>query len=158
MKPFTITNLLVFGLALSLVATGCKHKNTPVTPLPHPAIVGNGNNIDNVRPFNPVEGIPTGGGELANFDPDQMAQDRTAFAAETVYFDYDSSAIKGSEQSKIAAVASALRSDMAAKLLVEGNCDERGTEEYNRSLGERRALAAREALATVDRKSTSLNS
>jgi peptidoglycan-associated lipoprotein len=33
------------------------------------------------------------------------------------------------------------------KLLIEGNCDERGTEEYNRALGERRALAAREALA-----------
>ncbi len=34
-----------------------------------------------------------------------------------------------------------------AKLLIEGHCDERGTEEYNRSLGERRALALREALA-----------
>jgi peptidoglycan-associated lipoprotein len=33
-------------------------------------------------------------------------------------------------------------------LLVEGHCDERGTEEYNRSLGERRALALREALAS----------
>ena len=31
-------------------------------------------------------------------------------------------------------------------LLVEGHCDERGTEEYNRSLGERRALALREYL------------
>ena len=35
------------------------------------------------------------------------------------------------------------------KLLIEGNCDERGTEEYNRALGERRALAAREALAKL---------
>ena len=34
-------------------------------------------------------------------------------------------------------------------MLVEGNCDERGTEEYNRSLGERRALAAREGLAKL---------
>jgi peptidoglycan-associated lipoprotein len=33
------------------------------------------------------------------------------------------------------------------KLLIEGHCDERGTEEYNRALGERRALALREALA-----------
>ena len=33
--------------------------------------------------------------------------------------------------------------------MVEGNCDERGTEEYNRCLGERRALVAREALATL---------
>ncbi len=46
-------------------------------------------------------------------------------------------------------MAAALRSDANAKLLIEGNCDERGTEEYNRSLGERRALAAREALAKL---------
>ena len=35
---------------------------------------------------------------------------------------------------------------LATAVLVEGNCDERGTEEYNRSLGERRALAGREYL------------
>ena len=44
-------------------------------------------------------------------------------------------------------VAQQLQSNPADKLFIEGNCDERGTEEYNRSLGERRALAAREALA-----------
>ena len=38
----------------------------------------------------------------------------------------------------------------STKLLVEGNCDERGTQEYNRALGERRALAAREALAKLN--------
>ena len=42
-----------------------------------------------------------------------------------------------------------LSADASAKLLIEGNCDERGTQEYNRSLGERRALAAREALAKM---------
>jgi peptidoglycan-associated lipoprotein len=42
-----------------------------------------------------------------------------------------------------------LKSDAPVKLLVEGHCDERGTEEYNRSLGERRALALREELARM---------
>ena len=90
-----------------------------------------------------------GGGPTANFNPDDMAQDRSAFAADTIYFDYDSSSIKGGEQSKLTAIASALQADASAKLLVEGYCDERGTEEYNRSLGERRALAARESLASA---------
>jgi peptidoglycan-associated lipoprotein len=40
-----------------------------------------------------------------------------------------------------------LNSNPSDKLLIEGNCDERGTEEYNRALGERRALSARQALA-----------
>jgi len=78
-----------------------------------------------------------------------MVPDRAALAAHTVYFDFDSSVLKGSEQAKLDAVASVLRTDTAAKLLIEGHCDERGTEEYNRALGERRALALREALVVA---------
>jgi peptidoglycan-associated lipoprotein len=151
MKAFKFTSLLVMGVALSLVASGCKHKPPPVTRFPNSGLNGNGDNANpgNAGALQPGEPVPVGGGEAATFNPDDMAQDRAALAPDTVYFDYDSSAIKGGEQSKIDAVASALKSDPSAKLLVEGNCDERGTEEYNRSLGERRALAAREALANA---------
>jgi peptidoglycan-associated lipoprotein len=76
-----------------------------------------------------------------------MIPDLTALAAYTVHFAYDSAAVKKSEESNIQAVASKLSADSSTKLQIEGNCDERGTEEYNRSLGERRALALREALA-----------
>ena len=78
-----------------------------------------------------------------------MIKDPAALAAYTVHFAYDSAAVKSSEQANLQSVASALSSDASTKLLIEGNCDERGTEEYNRSLGERRALAAREALAKL---------
>ena len=151
MKLFKSANLLVLGVALSLVASGCKHKTPTVTPLPNSGLNGNGteNGPGNAGALQGGgQTTEMGGGPTATFDPDSMAQDRTAFAADIVYFDYDSSAIKPSEESKLAAVASALKSDTAAKLLIEGNCDERGTEEYNRALGERRALAAREALVT----------
>jgi peptidoglycan-associated lipoprotein len=149
MKAFKFSGWLAFGLALSLVATGCKHKQPPITRFPPNSGLNAGDNanLGNAGTLQGNEPVPVGGGDTANFNPDDMAQDRAALASETVYFDYDSSAIKGSEQSKLAAVASALKSDASAKLLIEGNCDERGTEEYNRSLGERRALAAREALA-----------
>jgi peptidoglycan-associated lipoprotein len=76
-----------------------------------------------------------------------MDRDPAALAAYTIHFAFDSAAIKNSEQSNLESVASALKSSPNDKLLIEGNCDERGTEEYNRALGERRALAAREALA-----------
>jgi peptidoglycan-associated lipoprotein len=78
-----------------------------------------------------------------------MAEDRATLAAETIHFAFDSSAIRTSEQPNLAQVAAALTANPNDKLLIEGNCDERGTEEYNRSLGERRALAAREALAKL---------
>jgi len=68
------------------------------------------------------------------------------FEAQTVHFDYDSSVVKSGDKSKVAAVADALKANATAAVRVDGHCDERGTEEYNRSLGERRALAVREAL------------
>jgi peptidoglycan-associated lipoprotein len=64
----------------------------------------------------------------------------------SLHFGYDSSAIRSADKSKIASVADYLKSNPAAAVRVDGNCDERGTEEYNRSLGERRALAGREEL------------
>jgi peptidoglycan-associated lipoprotein len=76
-----------------------------------------------------------------------MKQDPSKLAAYTVHFKFDSAVVQDGEQANVASVGQALTSDPTAKLLIEGHCDERGTEEYNRSLGERRALALREALA-----------
>ena len=70
--------------------------------------------------------------------------DREAFKADTVYFDFDKSAVKPSEAPKIETVVDYLKKNPNDALLIEGHCDERGTEEYNRALGERRALALRE--------------
>ena len=78
-----------------------------------------------------------------------LPKDYAALAAYTIHFAFDSAAIKKSEKANLAAVASALKGNVSDKLLIEGNCDERGTDEYNRALGERRALAAREALAKL---------
>jgi peptidoglycan-associated lipoprotein len=150
MNPFKFSSVLAVGIALSLVATGCKHKPPPITRFGNTGLAGStsGDNLGNGATLGNNTGpVQMGGGDLATFNPDDYNQDRTTFAAETLYFDYDSSSIKSSEESKLASVASALKADASAKLLVEGNCDERGTEEYNRSLGEKRALAAREALA-----------
>jgi peptidoglycan-associated lipoprotein len=78
-----------------------------------------------------------------------MHRDETIFKAYSVYFDYDRSAIKSSERSKLEAVADHLKGQPTHKLKIEGNCDERGTEGYNLALGERRALAAREYLVKL---------
>jgi peptidoglycan-associated lipoprotein len=68
------------------------------------------------------------------------------FAA--VYFDYDSARVRPSELSKLEAVASFMKSHPGT-LVIEGHTDERGTAEYNRALGERRAGAIREQLARL---------
>lgn len=151
MKMFGSTAL---ALAVILATTGCHHKPVGVTAIPGP----NSANVGGPGPGNTLNENPYPGGSGAgspgiaqnqNWDVSQFNQDRDALAAYTIHFAYDSAVIRDSEQSSIQAVASALNADPNAKLLIEGNCDERGTEEYNRSLGERRALAAREALAKL---------
>ncbi len=155
MKSIKFTHLLVLAIALTLAATGCKHKPVNVTNLPRQPVgpvggeSGPGPLASGAR-VNPTEPVRVGGGQLPdNWDPKDMDQNRTALAAYAVHFDFDSSVVKSSEQVNVEAVAAALRLDSSARLLIEGHCDERGTEEYNRSLGERRALALREELARL---------
>lgn len=63
--------------------------------------------------------------------------------SETVYFDYDSAQIKDSEIAKIQTAAKYLIENSRIQCELEGHCDERGSNEYNLSLGERRAQAVR---------------
>ena len=64
-----------------------------------------------------------------------------------MHFDFDSSTVKGNEKRNVESVARELKNNPDWAVQIEGHCDERGTEEYNRSLGERRAQALREELA-----------
>lgn len=91
----------------------------------------------------PQGGIPAA--DQGEFD--NHWTDRSIFAANTIHFDYDKAIVKASELGKLQPVIAALKAAPQNKLLIEGHCDERGTEEYNRALGERRALAIRERLA-----------
>ncbi len=59
----------------------------------------------------------------------------------TLYFGFDTDRINASEVSKVADAAAFIKSNPGMVLVIEGHCDERGTEEYNRALGERRARA-----------------
>ena len=77
---------------------------------------------------------------------DTYTRDTEMFKADTVHFAFDSSVVKSSEHSKIAHVADYLKGNPSSAVEIQGYCDERGTEEYNRSLGERRALGVREEL------------
>jgi peptidoglycan-associated lipoprotein len=148
MKMMKLTYPMTFALAVTLAATGCRsHKPYGVTPIPP----GQGSQVGELPPGGTMPGgQQPGGGQTANLEEfENMTEDRTALANYTIHFAFDSAVIRSSEQASLQAVASALSSDSSAKLLIEGNCDERGTEEYNRALGERRALAARQALAKL---------
>lgn len=59
----------------------------------------------------------------------------------SVYFDYDKSLLKPEGKAAIQRNVEFLKEHPSARILIEGNCDERGTNEYNLALGERRAAS-----------------
>ena len=79
--------------------------------------------------------------------------DRAKFSP--VYFGFDSTSLGSSEKAKLHAIAEAARSD-GSTLILAGFTDERGTPEYNRGLGERRAQTVREALVHAGAKADSI--
>lgn len=69
--------------------------------------------------------------------------DSAGCALESVYFTYDSNNIEGGARSALANDAACLRARPEENVILVGGADERGTEEYNLSLGDRRARAVR---------------
>jgi peptidoglycan-associated lipoprotein len=76
----------------------------------------------------------------------QEAKMEAVGAFKVVYFDFDKSDIKPEFMESILENADRLKADSSMKVTIEGHCDERGTNEYNLALGQRRAEAVRKAL------------
>ena len=163
MKRLSLLSVTCLCAVLALGSVGCKKKPGGVTPLPYGQVGGG-----STGPANPRSGIPIGDGGVvgsipvssnpAGNDPtgskplspsgdlDSRTKDSEKFKSETVHFDLDKAIVKGEDMGKVQTVAAFLKANPTHDVLVEGHCDERGTESYNLSLGDRRALAVREAL------------
>lgn len=76
-------------------------------------------------------------------------QDFATNAGERVYFDLSQWRLDGSDQDILKRQAAWLQSYPNVRILVAGNCDERGTREYNLALGERRAATVKEYLVDL---------
>lgn len=84
----------------------------------------------------------------ADSQPVKTVAEVSAF--ETVYFDFDKSDLRQDARTALSRNAEImLKSKSAAKVKIEGHCDERGSAEYNLALGERRAKSALQYLTTL---------
>jgi peptidoglycan-associated lipoprotein len=123
----------------------------PVTPqVTQPNLTG-GNPVPppDATKGNPVKQNDQGIEAAALPEFEGMVMDTNIFKAQTVYFDFDRFNVKPAEVSKAESVAGHLKEMPDQKLLIDGHCDERGTEEYNRALGERRSLSLRELMVRL---------
>ena len=76
-------------------------------------------------------------------------RDAAILEGEAIYFDFDKSFIKPAYRAILRKKAAVLRDNPSIHIRIEGNCDERGTNEYNIALGERRANSARSFLMSL---------
>jgi len=85
--------------------------------------------------------------------PDVLSQDLQQLNAhgylQDAFFDYDKSELREDARTILAKDADWLKKYPSTRLLIEGHCDERGTEEYNLALGDRRANVTKEYLAAL---------
>jgi len=76
---------------------------------------------------------------------------------EDIYFDFDKSTLSPSAQDNLLRKAEWLRENYDATVTIEGHCDERGTNEYNLALGDRRAESAKAFLSDLGIDSSRLS-
>lgn len=139
MKRFLIYSLaavLVFSFAMS-----CRKKPQEVPP--PPPQVQEQPKVEKVEP--PVVKEPTLSEEEL-FLQKSLDEINQAKPLGMIHFDYDKAVIRDDAKPVLEANAAWLNRFKTVKILIEGHCDERGTEEYNLALGERRAKAAQDYL------------
>jgi peptidoglycan-associated lipoprotein len=86
--------------------------------------------------------------EAAKEEPQERAAAGAA-GLQPIYFDFDRSFIRDDAKAAMKANAEYLKANPNVKIKIEGNCDERGTKEYNQALGQRRATSAKKYLTDM---------
>ena len=79
----------------------------------------------------------------------EETMEHAAAGLQPIYFDFDRSFVRNDARAVMAANAEWLKANPKVKVRIEGNCDERGTKEYNQALGQRRAASAKKYLVDM---------
>jgi len=79
----------------------------------------------------------------------EETMEHAAAGLQPIYFDFDRSFVRNDARAVMAANAEWLKANPKVKVKIEGNCDERGTKEYNQALGQRRAASAKKYLVDM---------
>jgi peptidoglycan-associated lipoprotein len=124
-----VAGLMVFGL------TGCQSQGTSGSE----GETGTGSEFDQGG---------SGGGGTADVGPSVL---------EPVYFDYDRADLRSDARATLQSNADAINNGNMGSITIEGYCDERGSEEYNLALGERRANGVKRYLVDLGVPSSKLS-
>lgn len=145
MKKSYVGLLVVLVIFLAFVVTGCAKKAEPA-------------NVEEVKPPlaapaptpSPAPGSSEGAVAVQAQAPIPNIDDAIkALQENNVYFDFDNYDLRPEAQETLNQDATFLKANPSITIQISGNCDERGTVEYNLALGERRAKAAQDYLVSL---------
>lgn len=149
-KQPAINTKLIAALGLAVFLVACK--STPITPAkvedksPSSASTATSSNGDTGADANAVKEVMVDGNANASADGNPLRDPNNILSKRNIYFDYDSDAVKAEYRPIVEAHAKYLLAHPDAKMTLQGNTDERGTREYNLSLGQRRSVAVKKSL------------
>jgi peptidoglycan-associated lipoprotein len=138
-------------ITASVLAVACGGKAAPEQPAPQPTTTA-------APPPPPPAPPPAPPAASTTATPTRSAADEAAAAAArntataleqlaaVIHFDFDKAEIQPEDRANMDRKAAILRANGAVRLRVSGHADERGSDEYNLALGNRRAIAAKQHL------------
>ncbi|HEX4782119.1 MAG TPA: peptidoglycan-associated lipoprotein Pal [Usitatibacter sp.] len=133
---------LAIYLVIAIAAAACASKETRTEPevtdrSTQTPNANTANPSSNVSPTQPNQGLA--GNELHS----------GALAKRSVYFDFDSNSVKDEYRGLVQAHSRYLNDHRDTRIRIEGNCDERGSREYNLALGQRRAESVKKVMTVL---------
>lgn len=146
MKKLTILRLSILLVLITLLAAGCAKKPAPEAVVEAPVVAEQPVEQD-VRGFDerPVTEAPvTDQGATAG-----AAMGEVSAELQPIFFEFDQYTLSPQARQTLADNAAFLKARPQVKVLIEGHCDERGSDEYNLALGERRARATQDYLLSL---------
>ncbi|HYX66759.1 MAG TPA: peptidoglycan-associated lipoprotein Pal [Burkholderiales bacterium] len=153
MRALTIATLAAGGVLLAACATS--PETQPAAPVEGtPGGAAKPGAAVESKPVSPVEAGKAGG--LSPFAA--LKDPASPLSKRSVYFDYDKFDVKEEYRPLVEAHAKFLRDNPTAKMLIQGNADERGSREYNVGLGQRRSDSLKKMLSLLGVKDSQMES
>ncbi len=139
---------LIIPALLTLMVVGCSTTPVPDENGGAPVESRNGTGVTSV----------VAGGVDANGLPRELTDPKSKLSQRSIYFDLDKYEVKDEYKDLLAAHAKYLVANRGFKMLIQGNTDERGSREYNLSLGQKRADAVKRSLTLLGAREDQLES
>jgi len=168
-KYFRFMVIASVAAALSLLAGGCSQKTVRTdegseTATAEKAAQSDSSAASQGSPQSSPAASSTPGSEEPLDTPAQsgyrqfpILEGRSTGPMLPVYFDFDQSSVRVDQKGRIEKNARYLKDNPGGRIVIEGNCDERGTNEYNMALGERRAISAKKYMMNLGVQANRMN-